>query len=97
MIQLRIVDNKRIQMTKEEFDLYQKICNSYPEGKDLFKGLFETDDDGLIIFLIPPTKQFSMEVVLFLQNLMLQQHIRKIYSDFEKALESLSIKDNQEK
>lgn len=84
---LKIIDNKRIEMTNEEYDLYNKICSSYPKGKDLFKGLFETDSEGLIIFLIPPQKEFSMEVVIFLQNLMIQQHLRKIYKEHNKALE----------
>lgn len=91
-MQLRLVDNKRIQMTKEEYELYQKICNSYPQGKELFRGLFETDKDGLILFLYPPEKEFSMEVVLFLQNLMVQQHLRKLYANFDEAIQDIQSK-----
>jgi hypothetical protein len=86
---LRLLDNKRIDMTNEEYDLYEKICNSYPKGKDLFRGLFETDGEGVIMFLIPPEKEFSMEVVMFLQNLMLQQHLRRIYKEHNAALAEL--------
>jgi hypothetical protein len=86
---IRLVDNKRLDMTNEEHDLYEKICNSYPKGKDLFRGLFETDSDGVIIFLIPPEREFSMEVVMFLQNLMLQQHLRRIYNEHNAALVEL--------
>lgn len=86
---LRIVANKRVEMTDDEFQLYQRICNSYPQGKDLFRDLFETDDEGMIVFLVPPTKEFSMEVVLFLQNLMVHQHMRKVYRDHESALDEL--------
>jgi len=87
---LRIIANKRVEMTDDEFQFYQKICNSYPQGKDLFRDLFETDSEGMIVFLVPPSKEFSMEVVLFLQNLMVHQHMRKIYKDHENALDDLN-------
>lgn len=87
---LRIIANKRVEMTDDEFQFYQKIANSYPQGKDLFRDLFETDDEGMIVFLVPPTKEFSMEVVLFLQNLMVHQHMRKIYRDHESALDDVN-------
>lgn len=86
---LRIVDNKRLDMTNDEFDLYQKICNSYPKGKELFRGLFESDGEGVIIYLVPPQKQFSMEVVIFLQNLMVQQNLRRIYHEWQAAVDEL--------
>ncbi len=88
---LRVVANKRVEMTDDEFQLYNKICNSYPKGKELFRDLFETDPDGMIIFLVPPSKEFSMEVVIFLQNLVVHQHMRKVYKDHENALAELSI------
>jgi hypothetical protein len=77
---LRIIDNKRIDLTAAEFKLYQEICKSYDrpnfKGEDLFKGLFETDKKGRIIFLIPPSgSQFSMEVYMFLVNVMVHQHL----------------------
>jgi hypothetical protein len=76
----RIIDNKRLDLTADEFKLYQDICTSYDrpnfKGEDLFKGLFETDDRGRIIMLRPPNKKYtSMEVYLFLVNVMIHQHL----------------------
>jgi hypothetical protein len=77
---LRIIDNKRIKLTESEFKLYQEICKSYDgpkmKGADLFKDLFETDNNGIIIFLRPPNKTYtSMEVYLFIVNIMIHQHL----------------------
>ncbi len=90
---LRIVNNKRIDMTDDEFKLFQGICESYSRdnfnGKELFNELFETDEDGLIICLKPPTKMFSFEVTIFLLNLMTHQHLRKIYKEHDEALKEV--------
>ena len=78
---LRIIDNKRIDLTDDEFALYNNICKSYDKppnvfGSDLFKNLFETDDKGLIIFLKPPrTQMISMEIYMFMVSVMIHQHI----------------------
>ena len=76
----RIIDNKRVDLTDSEFKLYQEICRSYDtpkfKGEDLFKDLFETDRNGIIIFLRPPTKTYtSMEAYMFLVNIMIHQHL----------------------
>jgi hypothetical protein len=83
---LRVVDNKRIDMTEDEWTMYQKIVMSYTsstnKGEDLFKELFETDDNGIIIFLKPPTKfRTSFEVFLFLMALFQHQHIRLMHNE----------------
>lgn len=90
---LRIIDNKRIELTKEEFETYEQLCKTYSRdhfnGKDLFINLFETDNEGLIIFLKPPSTQFSMEIIVFLQNIMVHQHLRKIYREHEAAVKEV--------
>ncbi len=78
---IKIIDNKKVEMSEDEFALYKSICSSYDQagynGSDLFSGLFETDDNGIIVFLRPPSKKAStMEVFLFLVGLMTQQHLR---------------------
>lgn len=88
---LRIIDNKRIHLTDSEFKLYQEICRSYDtpnfKGEDLFKELFETDKNGIIIFLRPPTKQYtSMEVYMFLTNVMIHQHLGTACEHVENVL-----------
>ncbi len=77
---IRIIDNKKIWLTDDEFALYQRIAKSYDrpnfDGRDLFKGLFETDEDGIIVFLKPPTSKYtSMEVYMFLVSVMVHQHL----------------------
>jgi hypothetical protein len=78
---IQIIDNKRVEMTSDEWAMYVKITKSYTtqfnKGEDLFIDLFETDANGVIIFLKPPSKrQTSFEVWLFLMSLMQNQHLR---------------------
>jgi len=89
---IRIIDNKKIDLTDSEFRLYQEICSAYDtttfQGKDLFKGLFETNDDGLIIFLKPSNKPYaSMEVFLFLISIMVHQHLRQSTQQFDLLMD----------
>lgn len=76
----RIIDNKKIKLTDDEFKLYQEICQSYTsdffQGSELFKDRFAVDENGFIIFLIPPNSAVtSMEVWMFLMNIMAHQHL----------------------
>jgi hypothetical protein len=78
---IRVVDSKKLDMTQDEFDLYQKIVKSYTtltnRGEDLFIDLFETDENGTIVFIKPPSKrQTSFEVFLFIISVMVHQHLR---------------------
>jgi hypothetical protein len=82
---IRIVNNKRVDMTPDESAMYDKIVKSYTtltnKGEDLFIDLFETDEHGIIVYLKPPSKrQTSMEVFLFLISLMQHQHLRIVQS-----------------
>lgn len=77
---LRIIDNKRVNLTDSEWQLYQEIVKVYTtqmrSGEDYFKDLFETDSNGIIIFLKPPTKNYSsMECFMFLVSVMIHQHL----------------------
>lgn len=85
---IRIVDNKKLDMTDDEMRLYETICRSYDDinfkGSELFKGLFETNDDGIIVFLRPPsTRKTSLEVYLFLMNLTMHQHLRSMHRQID--------------
>lgn len=84
----RIVDNKKLDMTDDEWSIYQKIVKSYTnstnKGEDLFIDLFETDGRGIIIFLKPPSvRRTSFEVFLFLMALMQHQHLRLMQEQVE--------------
>lgn len=94
---LYIIDNKKINLTEDEYDMYQKICKSYTtnfyKGSDLFKDLFETDDNGVIIFLRPPSKQqTSFEVFMFLMAIQQQQHIRVMYGQLDDFINQIKEK-----
>jgi hypothetical protein len=91
---IRVVDNKKLEMTDDEWDMYQKICKSYTDvtgkGEDLFMDLFETNDEGIIIFLKPPAKRrTSLEVFLFLMSLMQHQHLRLMYQQIDDAIKEI--------
>jgi hypothetical protein len=82
--QVHIIDNKKVLMTPEEWSMYQAICTSYDQpphqqGKDFFVNLFESDEQGMITFLRPPTRVCSQEVVIFMINLMVHQRLRDCY------------------
>lgn len=91
---VRVVDNKKLEMTDDEWDMYQKIVKSYTDvtgkGEDLFMDLFETNDEGIIIFLKPPAKRrTSLEVFLFLMSLMQHQHLRLMHQQVDEACAQL--------
>lgn len=77
---IRVIDNKRLDLTDDEFRLYEDICKSYDRpnmpGSELFKSLFETDENGIIVFLRPASNRYiSMEVWMFLVAVMVHQHV----------------------
>jgi hypothetical protein len=83
---IKIIDSKKVEMTEDEWFMYQKIVKSYTtmtnKGEDLFIDLFETDDNGVIMYLKPPSKrQTSFEVFLFLMSLMQHQHLRLMHKE----------------
>jgi hypothetical protein len=88
---IQIVDNKKVEMTPDEHQLYLKIVQSYTtatnKGEDLFIDLFASNDEGIIVFLKPPSKrQTSMEVWMFLMSLMQQQHLRQLYKQVDDVV-----------
>lgn len=96
---IRIIANKKIDLTNDEFTIYQNICKSYDrvnfKGSDLFLELFETDEKGIIVLLKPPTTYTSMEVFMFLSSVMLHQHIRQMYGYVDTMCISLREKQKE--
>jgi hypothetical protein len=81
---IHIINNKKIDMTGDEYAMYQKIVKSYStatnRGEDFFQDLFESDDKGIIVFLKPPSKyRTSLEIYLFLMSIFQHQHLRLMY------------------
>jgi hypothetical protein len=94
---IKVIDNKKVEMTDDEWTMYQKIVKSYTDltgkGEDLFIGLFETDEQGTIIFLRPPSKRrTSLEVFLFLMALMQHQHLRLMHQQIDEAVDAIKKK-----
>lgn len=88
---IRVIDNKKVEMTDDEWAMYEKIVKSYTDltgkGEDLFIDLFDTNDDGIIVFLKPPSKRrTSLEVFLFLMALMQHQHLRLMHQQIDEAV-----------
>jgi hypothetical protein len=101
---IRVVDNKKLDMTDDESRMYEKIVKSYTsltnKGQDLFIDLFETDDNGIIIFLKPPShRQTSLEVFLFLMSIMQHQHLRLMHKQVDDTCSQMKekIKELDEK
>ena len=94
---MHIIDNKKIEMTDSEWTMYQKIVQSYTsqnnKGEDYFIDLFETNDDGIITFLKPPSRrQTSLEVFLFLMSLMSHQHLRLMHNEVSDVVSQMKAK-----
>jgi hypothetical protein len=100
-MQKRVIDNKFVLMTNEEWYAYQDICKSYDNpprvrGSDLFTGLFESDNDGIITFIHPPSvRQTSMEVWLFVSALFQHQHMRLIESQAKQLFDEFRAKSEK--
>lgn len=87
-------------MSGDEYNMYLSICKSYEDGNnkgsDLFVDLFETDEEGIILFLRPPSKRgTTMEAFLFLVSLMTQQHLRINYLQIEDLSNQVKNKLNE--
>lgn len=97
---IHIVDNKKVEMTPDEWNMYVEICRSYDrvsfKGEELFRDLFESDDTGLIIFLKPPSNRHtSMEVILFMSILMQHQHLRRMHQQVDNLCNELKEKTSK--
>jgi hypothetical protein len=94
---IKIIDNKKIDMTEDEYTLYKDICRSYDrpnfKGEELFRELFETDHHGMIIFLRPPNNRHtSMEVFMFMMVIFQHQNLRFMHKKVDDLCADLSQK-----
>lgn len=91
---IRIIDNKKVLMTPDEYSFYEEICKEYSRpnfnGKDLFQDHFESNNEGIIIFVKPPHKKYSsMEVFTFLISLMVNQQLRIAQEQVQSMISEL--------
>lgn len=97
---IRVVNSKKLEMSDDEWNMYQEIVKSYTtitnKGSDLFQDLFDTNDKGIITFLKPPSKrQTTMEVFLFLMSVCQHQHIRLMYEEVNNITAQMNEKLKQ--
>jgi hypothetical protein len=96
----KIIDNKTVLLTQDEYKYYQKLCREYDrpnfKGEQLFVDHFESSDDGIILFVKPPSKKFSsLEVYCFLVSLMVNQHLRIAHDQVNTLVREASEKYGQ--
>lgn len=91
-----IIDKKKVDLTTDEYNTYKKIITSYTiqpyqKGEDFFIDLFEVDEDGIIIFLKPPSqRQVSLEIFLFVMSIMAHQHMRRNQDQVNAACKKMN-------
>jgi hypothetical protein len=90
----RVVDYKKIDMTGDEWAYYQKLVETFTSGKssgsEHFRDLFDVDDEGYIRMIRPPLgREVPWAVIIFLQNLMINQHERRRDRLFESKMREL--------
>lgn len=86
---LRIIDYKKVDMIKDEYEYYEKLVTEFSSpgvsGKEHFRDLFEVDSDGCISMIRPPMKrEVGWAIILFLQNLMINQRLRRMENWFKE-------------
>jgi hypothetical protein len=92
---IRVIDHKGVDMTNEEFDYYNELVSEFThgnyQGKNQFHNIFDVDGDGCISLIRPPLKkEVGWAVIVFLQNLMINQRIRRMERKLEEVLNDRS-------
>lgn len=88
---IRVVDYKGVDMTDEEFEYYNRLVKEFTfgmyNGKDQFHDMFDVDDEGCISLIRPPLKkEVGWAVIVFLQNLMINQRLRRLERKVKEIL-----------
>ncbi len=94
---LKIIDNKAVDLTDIEWQMFQDLCASYDSppaqrGKDLFVDLFEVDGEGNILFLKPPKRQTSFEIMFFVMSVLQAQQLRRAQARIDMLCDKVEAK-----
>ena len=69
----------KVEISEQEYEYYKQLIKRYTDdnhkGSNYFVNLFETDSKNRIT-IIKPTKSIPWEILFFVQNLMINQHMR---------------------
>ena len=92
MMSRRIVDFKPVDMEDEEFEMYKGLVAQFTSGgysgSEQFRDVFDVDGDGCIRVIRPPLKrQIGWAVLVFLQNLMINQRLRRMEKKLTEFLD----------
>jgi len=72
---IKAIANKRVDLSADEFSYYKLLSDKY--GSDVFRSLFETDQNGIITSVMPPLDgQTPMAVIFYMLNVMFAQRMR---------------------
>ncbi len=90
----RIIDYKKLDMVNDEWEYYNKLIEIFSvgnvSGSDYFHDIFDVDEEGYISFIRPPIgKEVPWAVIIFLQNLQINQHERRRDKIFESKMRKL--------
>jgi hypothetical protein len=75
---IKAIGLRKVDITEEELNYYKELVSKYTDnnkGSSYFENLFETDKNG-IITIIKPSNNLPWEILFFVQNLMISQHLR---------------------
>lgn len=92
-----VIDHKFISLTKDEWSYYQQLVQEFSDhtksGADYFIDIFDADDDGLILNLrLPMTKQIPWAIVVFMQNVVINQQLRSVHREIDTRFANLEDK-----
>jgi len=90
---IRAIDFQKVDMSNEEYLYYQELVKKFTTGSingaDYFKNLFITDSLGMIT-LIKPSKAIPWDIIFFIQNLTINQHLRENDRKIDKLQQQIN-------
>ena len=76
-------------------ELVKNFTTPEKSGKVFFRNLFDVDEEGCIKFIQPPMNtQIPWAILVFLQNLMINQRLRRIEKKVEGFINANKSVDN---
>jgi len=77
------INHLPVEMTKDEHEYFQQLSQNLSDNgvsiSNQLRGVFEVDENGIIVIIKPiPGRQIQWGLLFFLQNLMINQRLRRI-------------------
>ena len=72
---IRAVANKRLDLSEEEYRYYCGLKDTF--GENYFRGLFQSDNNGVLTAVAPPIdREIPLVILFFVLNVMMNQRVR---------------------